>query len=468
MTTIIAVFIVGYILIASGEIIRINKAATALILGMVLWCLYIFSGATAISGVSPAAFQEFIASTPGIAHLSPAEQATNYVANLKVVEQLGNVAEILFYLLAAMAIVELIDIHGGFSGVTRLIKTRSKKKLLWLMTFITFFMSSLLDNMTSAIVMITLLQKLLSNKQERWFFAGIIVIAANAGGVWTPVGDITTIMLWMNENITSGAIMQSLFLPAAISVAVPAWIISRTLTGQITRIRATSESDTASRITSGEQTTFLILGVLCLLSVPIFKSLTNLPPVMGILLALGVIWTYTEIVYNRKHNIPPSRQYRMPRVLSKIDLATILFFLGILMAVGALEASGVLGKLTTLLNHETNNVYLLSGIIGGLSSVIDNVPLVAAVMDMYPVTPETMLSTPHAAYLSDFVQNGKFWELIAYCTGTGGSILIIGSAAGVVVMGLAKISFTWYLKKISWIAVLGFLAGIGVYYLLHL
>lgn len=466
VTAMIIIFIIGYILIASGEVIGINKGATALVLGIILWCLYIFSGASAISGVSPAAFEEYITSTPGITHLSPTAQATNYVANLKVVEQLGNVSEILFYLLAAMAIVELIDIHGGFTGITRLIKTRSKKKLLWLMAFITFFMSSVLDNMTSAIVMVTLLQKIVADKQERWLFGSVIVIAANAGGVWTPIGDITTIMLWMNENITSGAIMKSLFLPAIISVAVPIWMISNLFSGQITPISGTPHTDTPSGTTSWEQTTFLILGVISLLFVPVFKSVTNLPPVMGILLSLGILWIYTEVVYNRKRHLPLSRQHRMPQVLSKIDLATILFFFGILMAVGALEASGILGKLTIVLNSKIDNIYLLSGIIGILSSVIDNVPLVAGIIGMYPIAPETAIL--HDAYMENFIQNGSFWELIAYCTGIGGSILIIGSAAGVVVMGLAKISFTWYLKKISWVTVIGMISGIGVYYFLHL
>lgn len=469
ITTIITVFIVGYVLIALSQSIGINKAAIALILGVVLWVMYIFSGVATISGTSPTLFHEFISTTPGVSHLSPVEQAIKYVSSLKIVEQLGNVSEILFYLLGAMTIVEMIDIHGGFAGITNLITTRSKKKLLWLVAFITFFMSSVLDNMTSAIVMITLMQKLLSDRRERWFFGSIVIIAANAGGTWTTIGDITTIMLWINDNITSGEIMKSLFLPGVVSLAIPTWIVSMSLKGQNVPASVLPDASAPAAISTRERNTILILGLLCLLLVPVFKSLTNLPPFMGILLTLGMVWVYTEILYNRKRDIPATQQFRMPYVLSKIDFSTILFFFGILMAVGALEGVGVLSKLTAFLNDKVHNIYIISLIIGFLSSVIDNVPLVAAVMGMYPViSPESLPGIPGSAYMANFVQNGKFWELIAYCAGAGGSLLIIGSAAGVVVMGLEKISFTWYLKHITWLALAGFLAGVGVYYLLML
>lgn len=467
-TVVITTFILGYILIALGETVRINKAATALILGTALWCMYIFSEESIISGMNPASFHEFITSVPGMAHLSPSEQAIKYVVNLQIIKQLGNISEILFYLLGAMTIVKLIEMHGGFSGITNVVTTRNKKKLLWLTAFITFFMSSVLDNMTSAIVMITLLQKLIANQRERWYFGGIVIIAANAGGAWTPIGDITTIMLWMNENITSGEIIKSLFLPGIVSLAIPVWIVAGRL--QTTTVSTSfPDSPKTASISPRERNTILIAGTLCLLLVPVFKSLTHLPPFMGILFMLGILWIYTEIMYNRKTHLLPGQQYRVPRILSEIDLSTVLFFLGILMAVGALEAMGILNSLTTFLNHKIHDIYFLNLLIGLLSSVIDNVPLTAALMEMYPVlTPENISALPNAAYLANFEQNGQFWELVAYSTGTGGSLLIIGSAAGVVAMGLAKISFMWYLKKISWIALTGFLAGTGVYYLLHL
>lgn len=471
MTLIIIIFIAGYILIALSETIDVNKAAIALLLGVILWVIYIFSGVPFIAGASPTSFHEFIQTTPGMSRLSPSQQAIKYVSELKIIDLLGNTAEILFYLLGAMTIVEMIDRHEGFTGITRLIKPHNKKKLLWIVALLTFFMSSVLDNMTSAIVMMTLIQKLLTDQKERWFFGSIIIIAANTGGAWTPIGDITTIMLWINNNITSGAIIKSLLLPGVVSLILPTWIVAAGLTKQSLSSSSGQlpPASSGSCLNARERNTILILGLLCLLLVPVFKSLTNLPPFMGILFTLGIAWIYTEILYNRKPYIPADRQYRMPYILSKIDFSTILFFLGILMAVGALEAIGVLENITDFLNTKIHNVYMINLIIGFLSSVIDNVPLVAAVMGMYPVvSPETLSSLSDAGYMANFVQNGTFWELAAYCAGTGGSLLIIGSAAGVVVMGLEKISFTWYLKHISWIALTGFLAGIGVYYLLNL
>lgn len=471
MTLIIIIFIAGYILIALSETIDVNKAAIALLLGVILWVIYIFSGVSFIAGASPTSFHEFIQTTPRISRLSPGQQAIKYVSELKIIDLLGNTAEILFYLLGAMTIVEMIDRHEGFTGITRLIKTHNKKKLLWIVALLTFFMSSVLDNMTSAIVMMTLIQKLLTDQKERWFFGSIIIIAANAGGTWTPIGDITTIMLWINNNITSGAIMKSLLLPGVVSLILPTCIVAAGLTKQSLSSSSGQLPPVSSEscLNARERNTILILGLLCLLLVPVFKSLTNLPPFMGILFTLGIAWIYTEILYNRKPYIPADRQYRMPYILSKIDFSTILFFLGILMAVGALEAIGVLENITGFLNAKIHNVYIINLVIGFLSSVIDNVPLVAAVMGMYPVvSPETLSSLSDAGYMAHFVQNGTFWELAAYCAGTGGSLLIIGSAAGVVVMGLEKISFTWYLKHITWIALTGFLAGIGVYYILNL
>lgn len=462
----ILLFILGYTLIALEHQMKINKTAIALILGILLWIVYIFSGTNNIIQADPGSFREYLAANPSFSRLSPAEQVIKYVVNLEVVEHLGDVAEILFYLLGAMAIVEWIDLHHGFDAITRHIHTRKKKKLLWLVTLLSFFMSSVLDNMTSAIVMITLIQKLLNNARERWLFGSIIVIAANAGGAWTPIGDVTTIMLWINDNITSQDVMKALFLPSIASVALPVWLLSFSLKGQLQTSAISGSNTTTYLLDNRTRNTILILGVACLLSVPVFKSFTNLPPFMGILFALGIIWVYTEILYNRQKNIPAEQQYRFPYVLSKLDIPTILFFFGILMAVAALEAMGILKDLSTFLNDKIHNVYWISIIIGFLSSIIDNVPLVAAAMGMYPVlSPEVATHMPEAAYMSNFVQDGTFWELIAYCAGTGGSILIIGSAAGVVVMGLEKINFTWYLKHISWLAIAGFFAGLGIYYL---
>lgn len=464
-TAMIVVFVIGYVFIALEHQTGINKTAIALLLGILLWVMYIFSAPQIIAGADPATFQDFIHQHPSYERLSLPAQVREYILNREIIEHLGHIAEILFYLIGALTIVETVDIHHGFDGITRSIKTQNKKKLLWCVAFITFLMSSVLDNMTSAIVMMMLVQRLLSEQRERWIFGSIIIIAANAGGAWTPIGDVTTIMLWINDNITSGNIMKGLFLPSVISLAIPVWLVSYSFKDNgITPPLPASDVSSLS-LGKREQTSVLCIGMLCLLAVPIFKSLTGLPPFAGILFTLGLLWFYTDWLYNRKRTDPTGLKYRIPEVLGKVDFPTILFFFGILMAVGALEAVGILHRLSDLLNSSIHNVYIITGIVGFLSSVIDNVPLVAAAMDMYPVTTG---ATPDTAYLLNFASDGNFWKLLAYCAGTGGSILIIGSAAGVVVMGLEKISFTWYMRHISWIAVTGFLAGTGIYYLQNL
>lgn len=464
VTTMILVFIVGYVLIALENKTGINKTAIALILGIGLWILYIFAGPALIINADRQAFNEFLHNNPAYATLSQAQQTIKYIINVEIINHLGDISEILFYLVGAMTIVELIDLHQGFYAITSRIKTRNKRKLLWLIASTTFLMSSVLDNMTSAIVMVILLQKLLDKSQERWLFSSMVVIAANAGGAWTPIGDVTTIMLWINDNITSGHIMETLFLPSIVSLAVPLAIVSLSLKGKVASSGQAASVVPDSQLSGWERNVILVAGILCLLFVPVFKALTNLPPFAGILLALGILWVCMELFYNRQHHIPKDRQYRVPQALQKIDWATILFFLGILMAVAALDAIGVLNDLSVFLDKKVHNVYVVSVIIGFLSSVVDNVPLVAAAMGMYPVlTPQAAAAMPEPGYMIHFIQNGTFWELLAYCAGTGGSILIIGSAAGVVTMGLEKINFLWYMKHISWLAIVGFFAGLSIY-----
>lgn len=469
ITAMILVFVLGYIFIALEHKTGISKTAVSLILGILLWTMYIFSGVSHIIHADPTAFNNFVHQNSAYLHLSPLQQARKYITDFEIINHLGNVCEILFYLLGALTIVEAIDLHHGFAGITNRIRTKGKKKLLWLIAFVTFFMSSVLDNMTSAIVVMMLVQKLLEERRERWIFGSIIVIAANAGGAWTPIGDVTTIMLWINDNITSGHIMKTLLFPSIVSLVLPVWMLSFSLKGQLTPHPIAPEPTSNIPVSSIKPNKFLIIGLCCLLAVPIFKSVTNLPPFAGILFTLGLLWVYTDHFYNRHPDLPKQQQFRMSAVLAKIDFSTILFFLGILMAVAALEAIGILHSLSGFLNNTLHNVYLISLIIGLLSSVIDNVPLVAASMGMYPLTTAPQLTgLPNADYMLNFVKDGTFWDLIAYCAGTGGSILIIGSAAGVVVMGLEKINFIWYMKHISWIALCGFLAGLGAYYLQNL
>lgn len=428
--TIIITFILGYTLIALERQIGVNKTAIAIILGITLWVLALYQ--------------------------------TSLNINTQITEHLGDTAEILFYLLGAMTIVEWVDTHAGFEVITKHITTQNKRRLLWLIALITFFMSSILDNLTTAIVMVMLLRRLITNQQERWIFGSIIIIAANAGGAWTPIGDVTTIMLWIHDNITSMNVIRHLFLPSLISLLIPLVIITFRIKGDA-QAQQNNNSLLSLAITRKEQITILSLGIGSLLFVPVFKELTNLPPFMGIMLALGCVWIYTEILYNRKKNISPDKVHRIPSILSKIDYSTLLFFLGILMAVAALQVVGVLDQMANFLNDKLHNVYFINTIIGFLSSIIDNVPLVAAAMGMYPLVHAGSGITP---YMMNFTTDGAFWELLAYCAGTGGSILIIGSAAGVVVMGMERINFMWYLKHITWMTILGYFAGIGLYYIL--
>lgn len=465
ITLMTVVFVIGYILIAMEHKIGINKAATALILGMTLWVLYMFSGDSIISVVNAESFRHFLAGNSDVANMPLAKQCAKFVSDFQIVESLGEHVQIVLYLIGAMAIVELIDVHGGFMCVTERISTRSKRNLLWILSFITFFMSSILDNLTTAIVMTMLLRQMVSDRHERWIFAGMIIIAANSGGAWTPTGDVTTIMLWINENVTTSALITKLFLPSLLSMLVPLAIVSLMLgKGDVNYSTDRQESAISAYVSNKERVAIFCIGVSALISIPIFKAITHLPPFMGVLLVLGIIWVYMEIMYNRKPDIPISRQYRLTAIFSRIDLGTILFFMGILMAVSALQSAGILKEVSTYLDEEVHNVYVINTIVGILSSIIDNVPLVAGAMGMYPMpTHEAVALSGEAAYMANFVQDGIFWQLLAYCAGVGGSILIIGSAAGVVVMGLEKITFAWYCKHISLLALLGYFSGIITY-----
>ncbi len=460
----VVLFLAGYAAIALEHKININKAASALILCCLLWIVYIFAAPNLISNSA-----DFMAYANENSELSLKENIFNFVTNVQIIEHVGDVAEILFFLMGAMTIVELIDVHGGFSIITDHIKVSDKRKLLWKIAFITFFMSAVLDNLTTSIVMIMMLRKLINDQKDRWVYGSIIIIAANSGGAFSPIGDVTTIMLWVKGNISTGGIIPMLIIPAIVSVVVPTLFASRLLQPNAAKISATSqvveESDNTQGpsiyITKFEQRCLFFLGVGSLLFVPIFKTLTHLPPFIGVLLGLSIIWFYTELMYHQKKDMPEESKATISKVLKRVDMTTILFFLGILMAVAALQCAGILGMLATTLDHVFDkNVYIINVIIGLLSSVVDNVPLVAGTMGMYDI-----------AATGPYAVDGAFWLFLAYCAGVGGSILIIGSAAGVVVMGLEKITFGWYLKHISWLALLGYLCGAAIFiateYLIH-
>ncbi len=468
----VVIFVIGYAAIALEHPIKVDKAASALILGTLMWTLYMM-GVGDILGLNfshawhefshGSELKSFMEKNPDASLL---EQMRYFIVDGEIIHHLGEIAEILFFLLGAMTIVETIDQHQGFTIITDKIKTTKKIKLLWILGVLTFFMSALLDNLTTTIVMIALLRKLIDDKQTRWFFASIIVIAANAGGAWSPIGDVTTIMLWIGKQVTAGKIMMMVFIPSVINLVVPLLVISIFMKGNVERPKE-SDSSKKKYATPGESKLILALGVGALLFVPIFKTITHLPPYMGMLLGLGILWVVTEIIHHGK-DLEVKSRLKIIEILRKVDVPTVFFFLGILTAVAALQSAGQLGLLAQFLDEKVHNIYAIDTIIGLLSAIVDNVPLTAGAMGMYPVMTPAMIQgitdPATAEYAHHFIQDGSFWELLAYTAGTGGSILIIGSAAGVAAMGLEKIDFIWYMKKISLLALLGYLAGIAAYY----
>ena len=438
---IVIVFCIGYFCIAIESVTKINKAAIALLMFVATWTLFMFD--------------------PG-SYVSEAVGSNIASAVSQVIEHhLGSTATTLFFLMGAMTIVELVDQNGGFNFVRDTLQTKSKRALLWRIAFMTFILSAILDNLTTSIVMIMILRKLVSDKKDRLIYAALVVIAANSGGAFSPIGDVTTIMLWNKGVITAAGVISEIFIPSLVSMLVPAYILSLSLKGNLEFAEDTAVIEESDGLSAAQRKIIFFLGVGGLIFVPIFKTITHLPPFVGILLVLGVLWTTTEIFYTSIHQESEdtadnrNTQKRVSKMLSRIDMDTILFFLGILMAVACLETIGVLTMLGQGLDVVfEGNHYLVTGIIGVLSSIVDNVPLVAGCMGMYPVAPA-----------GDMAIDGIFWQLLAYCAGVGGSMLIIGSAAGVVVMGLEKITFGWYMKKITWIAFAGYLAGILIYWL---
>ena len=418
---IIIVFIIGYAAIALEHGIKINKAASALITGVLCWTIFIV-------------FSQ-----------------DKHLISESLEEHLGELSGIHFFLLGAMTIVELIDVHDGFNIITDRIKQTNKRKLLWIISFITFFLSPLLDNLTTTIVMISLIRKLIKEPEDRLLFTGMIVIASNAGGAWSPIGDVTTTMLWIGGQITAANIIIKLLLPSIICLLIPLIVLSLQLKGTVTRPEEI-ENARVSDLSKMQQSIVFFSGVLILILVPVFKTVTHLPPFMGILIGLGILWIITEIMHGDKDD-SDKHYLSVSHALRKIDTPSILFFLGILLSIAALQSSGILSSLAQYIsaNIQNENIIVLS--IGLLSSIVDNVPLVAATQGMYS--------------LEQYPTDHYFWEFLAYATGTGGSVLIIGSAAGVAAMGMEKINFFWYLKRISLLAIIGYFAGAGVYIQQH-
>jgi len=414
---IILAFIIGYVAITLEHSIKINKAATALVTGVICWTIYVLS------------------------------EPDKHLVTEQLMEHLGEVSGILFFLLGAMTIVELIDANDGFQIITDRIKTKSAVRLLWIIAVITFFLSAILDNLTTTIVIVSLLRKLIADKGQRLFFIGIAVIAANAGGAWSPLGDVTTTMLWIGGQITATNIIKGLFIPSVVCLLLPLLIASFRLRGTVEAV--TRDENEVLKPVFHRNFVF-ILGISVLIFVPFFKTVTHLPPFMAILLGLGFIWIVTEILHSQS-DTADKHALTVVYALRKIDTPSILFFLGILISIAALQSTGQLTQLAQWLNTTIKNDTVIVTCIGLLSAIVDNVPLVAASQGMYG--------------LEQYPTDSFFWQFLAYATGTGGSALIIGSAAGVAAMGMEKITFFWYLKRITWLAVIGYFAGIIIYLL---
>lgn len=427
VTIIIAAFCIGYAFIALEAVTKINKAAVAILMCVVCWTLL----ALGHEGI---------------------DFGYHFELGESIERNLGEAGTTLFFLMGAMTIVEIVDQHGGFNWVRGALASKTKRSLLWKIAFMTAILSAVLDNLTTSIVMIMILRKLVQDKNDRIWYAVCVIIAANAGGAFSPIGDVTTIMLWAGQKITAAGVISEIIVPSFIAFIVPTAVMQMHLKGDLPQVVDKHEVE-ISEITKFQRNLIFVLGVGGLCSVPVFHTVTELPAFMGILLVLGVLWCVTEVVYRKKEEHDPLAK-RVTKMLSRIDMATIMFFLGILMAVATLSEIGVLKVMGTWLADNVGNDYLVTGAIGILSSIVDNVPLVAASMKMYAIDPASV----------SFAVDGLFWQLLAYCAGVGGSMLIIGSAAGVVVMGLEHISFGWYMKNVTWIAFVGYIAGILCYW----
>ena len=463
----IIIFVIGYLAIALEHPIKIDKAASALVMGGIIW------GALAL-GIDDLVTKEFLSefyekfktkfnSLKEIGVYSSDEYAKPIkFLKYELSHHLVDIGEILFFLLAAMTIVELVDSHQGFSIITDKITTKRKVPLMWILCVISFFFSAVLDNLTTSIVMAALISKMIKDKKDLWMFAGMIIISANAGGAWSPMGDVTTIMLWVGGQVTAWNIIYTIFIPSLVCMIVPLLYISFKLKGSIQSPDLTSINSEISSVNTYERNLIFYMGVLGLLFVPIFKITTGLPPYVGMLLSLGVLWVTTEILHRNK-NYEQRRHLSVIGVLKKVDTPTIFFFLGILLAVAGLQSAGQLDIVAKYLENTfsgENKIYIINVLIGLMSALVDNVPLVAGAMGMYEIGPiqDGILAYP---------QDHKFWQFLAYCAGTGGSVLIIGSAAGVAVMGILKIDFMWYLKRISFLALIGYVAGAITYIIMQ-
>jgi Na+/H+ antiporter NhaD/arsenite permease-like protein len=460
------IFVVGIVLIALEDKIHINKSATALLMSVLLWLILMFNSQQLLDVTLHDDFQRYI-QREEIAHLSSREQGISYMTNRAFLPHMGDVSETLFFVMCSLLIVNIVDKYGGFLAIIQSMRTNNKRKLLWMIGISSFFFSALLDNLAAAIVLIAILRKLVPDKTDRMKYASIIILAANAGGSWSPIGDVTTLLLWTGGNITAMHQITRLFLPAFVNLLTVLvishfWLFRK---GTVLRQNRDLSADEIyiEKIPERSRIVIFWIGIFSLALVPVFQSLTHLPAFMCVMLGLALLWVYTDLTYGRVSEIVDADKLRVPVLSRAVDLPTIFFFFGILMSVAAMSVSGLLLQFSGYLTSWISEPYLLSVIIGAASALVDNVALVSATMGMFPLQNITADLTPYMHY---FVPDGGFWTLLAYCAVTGGSILIIGSATGVAVMGLEKISFMYYLKRFTPLAALGYIAGILVFLLL--
>lgn len=416
----LVIFVMGYIFITAEHSMSVNKGATALLMAVLSWTILFMEGS---------------------------RHYPYHIVSPHIVEQLNThlheVSQVFIFLLGAMTIVALIDAHRGFYVIERFIRTQGKRKLLWMISLVTFFLSSFLDNVTTAIIMTSLVHRLVTDHEDRLIFLSMVIIAANAGGAWSPIGDVTTTMLWIGGQVSPRALMTTLFIPSMVSLLVPLLYFTVQLKGEIPPVPSPEDHQPPER---GAKRVF-ILGAGGLIFVPILRGLTGLPPFMGMMLILGMVWAFTDLLHQQRHYL------RVPHILTKVDMSSVLFFLGILLTVSALETRGILNHIALWMDAHLGDKDRVITFMGIASAVIDNVPLTAASIGMYPLT--------------SYPMDARIWPMIAYCVGTGGSILIIGSAAGVVVMGMERMNFLWYLRRVSLPVLIGYLAGIIAFFMIY-
>ncbi len=458
------IFVLGILAIALEDKIKINKAAVALFMAISMWLVLMLDAYDLLVEHGNPLFATFLERNPNMVNLPLKDQFVSFITDRYIIYHLGNVSETLFFVMCSMLIVDIVDKHGGFGSMTGFIRTSRKRRLLWYISIATFFLSALLDNLAAAIVILAVLRKLVPDRTDRLKYACMVIIAANAGGSFSPIGDVTTILLWVGKNISVAHQVSHLFVPAAINLLVPLTIANFWLFKKDAVLREDPPQEVPDELTpiipNRSRRIIFWIGILSLVGVPVFQMLTGLPPFMGVMLGLVVLWFYTDLMYSKMHGVKESQKLRITQLLSSIDMSTIFFFLGILMAVGALETSGHLGLVSNFLDKQIHEPYLISFIIGILSSCVDNVALVAATMGMYPLVEAVPGMSEYAQF---FVSDGGFWTFLAYCAVTGGSLLIIGSATGVTVMGIEKIDFMYYLKRFSLLALTGYLCGAATY-----